>query len=368
MALYIGVMSGTSLDGLDVVIVDIMTDQQFVLKAAKTYEFSAELHKKLSDLVLSPQCHLSHFAQLDIELGQFIAQSIQHILADNQLSHYDINAIGSHGHTLFHSPDSSPSFSLQIGNGHHICSDTGITTVTDFRQRDMAIGGQGAPLVPAFHQAMLSQFNTACVVANIGGIANITTLIPNQPVIGFDTGPGNGLMNAWIQRHHRVDYDHNGEWAKQGQCHPTLLQHLLSDPYFAQASPKSTGKEYFNLAWLDKILAKIDINIPSCDVQATLLQLTAISLSQAIKDQNAGISHVYLCGGGVHNLALVEHIQQLLPDKEVTTTSALGLDPDSVEAAAFAWLAYRTTIGKPGNLSSVTGADHTTLLGAIYPA
>lgn len=366
MALYIGVMSGTSLDGVDVAIADI-SEQQCRLIAATTYAYPADLQHALSALIRSPQCHLAEFAQLDIALGRFIADCIAELLTQQSLTPDNITAIGSHGHTVFHQPDPISGFSLQIGNGHHIAAATDITTVADFRQRDMALHGQGAPLVPAFHHAMFAHASPACIVANIGGIANITVLAQQQAVIGYDTGPGNGLMNAWIQRHQQLSYDDKGQWANKGRCHPELLAQMLADPYFAMTSPKSTGAEYFNLNWIDRQLATYPHDITDCDVQATLLQLTAESVTQAIQVHTSN-APVYLCGGGVHNTALVAAIQRLLPTQLISSTSELGIDPDWVEACAFAWLAYRTLNGKSGNLSSVTGASAESVLGAIYPA
>ncbi|MCL4135537.1 UNVERIFIED_CONTAM: hypothetical protein GTU68_059555 [Idotea baltica] len=359
-------MSGTSLDGVDVAIVDIRQSKDCRVIAAKTFDFPSHLRRRLERLLDDPVCHLKDLGQLDVFLGRFIGQTVNALLAQFAISHQDIIAIGCHGHTLYHSPEGDLPFSLQIGNANVIAELTQITTVADFRQRDIAASGQGAPLVPAFHQALFSMPDSARVILNIGGIANVTVLDPQQGVAGFDTGPGNGLMNAWIHQHLGQAYDQSGNWAARGQPNVRLLTCMLADPYFSQGIPKSTGREYFNLTWLQHRLNEVNESIDIIDVQATLLSLTVTSIAQAIALYAPASNYVYVCGGGVHNTQLMQSLQLQLSATSVTSTADLRLDPDWVEAAAFAWLAYRTIHQKTGNLPSVTGAKHATILGAIY--
>jgi len=368
MPYYIGIMSGTSLDGVDVAIVDFSGTTVCHLIAAKTFAFSEEFRTDLITLMTEPQCHIQKLGQLDIALGQFIAQIILQFLSENAITPDMISAIGSHGQTLFHSPNSDKPFSLQIGNANIIAETTGITTIADFRQRDIAAGGQGAPLVPAFHAELFADPKQARAIVNIGGIANITRLDPRQPILGFDTGPGNGLMDAWIAQQQQQPYDDGGRWAASGLCHQGLLAQMLGDAYFQQSLPKSTGREYFNLLWLTEQLKHLGQSVSPVDIQATLLELTACTISRDIQRYCDRIDAVYICGGGVHNHILMQRLQQLLNDKIVADTTHLGLHPDWVEATAFAWLAYRTSNGQTGNLPSVTGAKHPVILGATYPA
>ncbi|RKZ96194.1 MAG: anhydro-N-acetylmuramic acid kinase [Gammaproteobacteria bacterium] len=370
MSLYIGVMSGTSLDGIDIAIVDVTNNNKCQLIAAQTFPFPTALHDKLLALITSQQCALKELGEVDVELGQITAQAINHLLTKHQLDANNISAIGSHGQTLFHAPNSDYPFSMQIGNGNVIAEQTGITTVADFRQRDIAAGGQGAPLVPAFHSELFADDHEDRVIVNIGGISNLTLLPANkdQAVTGFDTGPGNVLLNGWIQRHQQQTYDNQGQWAASGQCNDELLTSLLDEPYFQQAIPKSTGRELFNLNWLDNKLIEFNENISATDIQATLVQLTAHSIANEIKCYLDSSKTIFICGGGAHNDYLINQIQNLLGDKKVSTTDELGLHPDWVEACAFAWLAYKTLNKQSGNMPTVTGASHPVILGAIYYA
>ncbi len=368
MSLYIGVMSGTSLDGVDVAIVNLTPSGKCKLIAADTYAFSPLLHKKLFELISTPNCHLSLLGQLNIELGNFIALCVNDLLAINTISSTSIKAIGSHGQTIFHEPNSSLPFSMQIGDPNVIAQITGITTIADFRQRDIAAGGQGAPLVPAFHQALFTSDVEDNAVINIGGISNLT-LLPcdkTDAVIGFDTGPGNALMDSWISKHQNQRYDENGDWAKSGQVNNSLLTSLLNEPYFNNAIPKSTGRELFNLNWLEEKIQQIDQYIRPEDVQATLLMLTASSITNAIQTHCPQVNSLYICGGGSHNKTLMETLAHLQPKKTVTTTEILGLHPDWVEACAFAWLAHKNIQHEPANITSVTGASRPVILGATY--
>jgi anhydro-N-acetylmuramic acid kinase len=363
-------MSGTSLDGVDVAITTLESSSKFQFIAAQTFPFPEQLHLKLQRLITDPYCALQELGEVDIALGQLIGQSINQLLNTRQLSAQDIVAIGSHGQTLFHSPNGEFPFSMQIGNAHVIAEITGITTVADFRQRDIAAGGQGAPLVPAFHQTLFRDDNEERVIVNIGGISNITLLpaTSNETVIGFDTGPGNALLDYWTTLHLGKAYDENGHWAKSGKCNENLLAIFLNEPYFKQAIPKSTGRELFNKAWLDDKLNEYSQELAPTDVQATLVELTALTIAEDIEAYTNSNSNVFICGGGAHNDYLVSRIQSLLNNNKISTTDALGLHPDGVEACAFAWLAYRTIHQQAGNLAAVTGARHPVVLGAIYSA
>jgi len=366
LAYYVGIMSGTSLDGVDIAIVDIKDDADCTVISATTFDFPSSLHLLLQRLVNDSYCHLKNFGELDVALGQFIGHAINTQLSQSDITPDDIVAIGSHGHTVYHCPDGDLPFSLQIGNANVIAEITQITTVADFRQRDIAALGQGAPLVPAFHQALFSTPERTNVILNIGGIANVTILNPEQAVIGFDTGPGNGLMDAWIYRHLGQTYDQDGNWAASGQVNDVLLMQMLADPYFSQTIPKSTGREYFNLLWLENQLTQLGENVDVVDVQSTLNALTAFSIANSVKQYHP--QTIYICGGGVHNDQLTQAIASQLDNVVVSSTAELGLDPDWVEAAAFAWLAYCTMNKKTGNLPSVTGAKHAVILGSIHPA
>ena len=280
----------------------------------------------------------------------------------------DVTAIGSHGQTIHHAPDAPQPHSLQIGNAATIAAQTGIAVVADFRRADTEAGGQGAPLVPAFHQAMFSSHAEHITVANIGGIANITILPgkPGQPLTGFDTGPGNTLLDQWAQRHLDTAMDMNGDWAAGGTPDETLLGCLLQDPYFTRAPPKSTGREYFNLDWLQHHLANGYSN--PRNVQTTLCALTARSIAAAIHHHAPDTGRLLVCGGGVHNTTLMSMLTGALEPVRVTSTAEYGIDPDWVEAAAFAWLAKQHIAGKPVNITTVTGARHPVVLGRLTPA
>jgi len=306
---------------------------------------------------------------LDWQLGELFAESVTQLLAKSGIEAQQVQAIGSHGQTLRHHPHGPHPFTLQIGSPALIAQLSGITTVGDFRSRDIAAGGEGAPLVPAFHHAAFGKDGINRCMINIGGIANIT-LLPGErssSVNGFDTGPGNLLMNGWIARHRGEQFDHNGEWAASGAINQPLLRQLPSDKYFLRPSPKSTGREYFNLDWLDQQLAAFS-PASAADVQATLCELTARSISEAISHCAVDYPEVYICGGGAHNRTLMARLQTLLAPRLVASSEEIGLHPDWVEAIAFAWLARQTLAGQPGNLPEVTGARQPVVLGAIYPA
>ncbi len=366
-AYYIGLMSGTSMDGIDVVLVDL-SKKQIELICSHSHPFPATLQQQLA-AIINPdwQGSLVQIGSLHQQLGKLFAEAVNALLKKTEIHSHQIKAIGSHGQTVWHQPGGEHPFSMQLGDANQISELTGITTVTDFRSRDIASGGQGAPLVPAFHQALFSRADTNRILLNIGGIANITLLPHNGEISGFDTGPGNGLMDAWIKKHQQKSFDKNGDWASSGIINKQLLGQLLNDQYFSLPAPKSTGKEYFNLQWLNKNSSK---SVNPQDIQATLAELTARSIANAINsviDQSPDWHELYVCGGGIHNQFLMERLQHHLTAFNIESTETLGVSPDWMEAIAFAWLAKQTLEGKPGNLASVTGAKGARILGAIYP-
>ncbi|MBT0347882.1 anhydro-N-acetylmuramic acid kinase [Morganella morganii subsp. morganii] len=361
---YIGVMSGTSLDGVDVVLAAI-NDSVVAQQAAYSHPFPHALKKRILAVCQGQQTTLSEIGRLDYELGTLFADAVGGLLAQTRLNPQDIAGIGCHGQTVWHEPDSETPFTMQLGDNNRVAALTNIMTVGDFRRRDMAYGGQGAPLVPAFHQAVLGVADEKRIILNIGGIANITTLIPGVEVRGYDTGPGNMLMDSWTWRHRAEPYDKDGEWAKSGHVNQDLLAQMLSDPYFRRPAPKSTGREYFNMQWLTTQLDNFPGLKPE-DVQATLLALTTVSISEQVT-LCGGCERLLVCGGGARNPQIMAQLSAQLPGTEVSPTDKYGLSGDDMEALAFAWLAARTLAGEPGNLPSVTGADRETVLGAVYP-
>lgn len=364
---YIGVMSGTSLDGVDLALVDFSQTPKLI--AADFTPMPDTLRVALSQLVKKGETSLQTLGELDHQLALLYANSIQRFLAKHQLNADDIVAVGCHGQTVWHSPKGQYPFTMQIGDMNLLAAKTGITTVGDFRRRDMAFGGQGAPLVPAFHQAVFSSPERLTVVLNIGGISNISVLNPNQQTIGYDVGAGNTLLDIWIEKHLGKRYDANGEWARTGKIHSALLALLLDEPFFQLPPPKSTGRELFNLEWLEDKLTQIE-PLPAEDVQATLVEFTVQSIVQALRqiaNPNAYPCVLLVCGGGAKNPLIMERLQTHLADWQVSTTTEYGLDVDYVEAAAFAWLAYQRLHNLPANLPSVTGATQAVSLGAIFP-
>ena len=365
--LFIGLMSGTSIDGIDAALVGF-SDDGMQLKATHQHPWPASVKHQLRTLTRSEHIPLDSFGRADSECGEQFALATQALLQKAGISGNQVEAIGCHGQTIYHSPDSSPAFTIQIGDPNMVAQLTGITTVADFRRRDMASGGQGAPLVPAFHQAFFRHREHTRVILNIGGISNITLLPAHeQPVMGFDTGPGNCLLDYWINKHSGKSFDRGGSWAASGATHQQLLDTLMDDGYFRQQPPKSTGTEYFSPRWLESRLSQFPA-IAAADVQATLVTLTAQSIGDMIKQHAAACNSVLVCGGGVHNGPLLLQIGEQLPGIAVASTATAGMDPDWVEAQAFAWLARETLAGRPGNLPSATGASQPVILGGIYPA
>lgn len=362
---YIGVMSGTSLDGVDVVLAAI-DDRMVAQQASLTWPMPIPLKDAILSVCQGQPLTLSQLGRLDSQLGKLFAEAVQALMTREHLSAKDIVAIGCHGQTVWHEPVGDEPHTMQIGDNNQIAARTGVTVVGDFRRRDIALGGQGAPLVPAFHHALLAHPTERRMVLNIGGIANISLLFPDMPVRGYDTGPGNMLMDAWIWRQLGKPYDKDAQWASSGKVVLPLLQAMLSDPYFAAPAPKSTGREYFNYGWIERHLAYFPALAPR-DVEATLAELTAVTISEQVL-LSGGCDRLLVCGGGGRNPLVMARLSALLPGTEVTTTDEAGISGDDMEALAFAWLAWRTLAGLPGNLPSVTGASQPTVLGAIFPA
>ncbi|HCA26988.1 MAG TPA: anhydro-N-acetylmuramic acid kinase [Betaproteobacteria bacterium] len=361
---YIGLMSGTSLDGIDGALITCSAQGRCHLAHTAYQPFDAELRTQLLALSQTADNDLESAALAGIRLARRYAETVARLLADTGLTPAQIRGIGCHGQTVRHRPEQG--FSIQLGNPALLAELAGITIVADFRSRDLAAGGQGAPLVPAFHQAYFSQPPANRVIVNIGGISNLTYLTATgDTALGFDCGPGNLLLDAWAERHLHKPYDHDGAWAARGTVIPELLAALHALPFFHRPPPKSTGRETFNLAWLDKWLTT---DYAAADVQATLLQLTATAIADAIHDYCPQTQEVYLCGGGAHNSTLRRALASLLPGVPLKLTDERGIAADWVEAFAFAWLARQTLHHAPGNLPAVTGAKHPCILGAIYLA
>ena len=362
MSLYIGLMSGTSLDGVDGVLVDFWAGAARTMSAAYV-EFPQALRNELMALQAAAPNEIEREALAANKLAALYADCVAQLLATADMKAADVRAVGAHGQTIRHRPDLG--FTRQIINAALLAELCGIDVIADFRSRDVAAGGQGAPLVPAGHKALFGKEGKTRVLANIGGIANISVLHKDGTVVGYDTGPGNVLMNTWISRHKGVEFDDNGAWAATGQEVPGLLAALLAEPYFAQPAPKSTGRDLFHADWLDARLAAFAGAKPE-DVMFTLTRLTAVSLARGIAPY--GTDAVFVCGGGAYNATLMRELQaELGQGTKVQSTDALGVPPNRVEAMVFAWLALRFGERQPGNLPSVTGARGERILGALYP-
>ena len=361
--LFLGLISGTSVDGIDAALVAFEPAPRIVF--ARTYPYPADLH---ADVLRWSQARapvtLDEVARLDTRLGRMFAGVANQAMAEAGVAAGAVRAIGSHGQTLRHDPRGEFPFTQQLGDASLIAEATGITTVADFRRRDVAAGGQGAPLMPAFHAAVMHSPAEDRAVLNLGGIANLTLLPREGAVRGFDTGPANGLMDAWCLRHRGEAFDRDGAFARSGRVDAALLARLLDEPWFALPPPKSTGRDQFQLEW---VAARLRDESPA-DVQATLCELTAITVADALRAEQPRCVRLLGCGGGVHNPLLMARLAAHLPGVVVESTAALGLDPDFIEAAGFAWLARETLAGRPGNLPAVTGARGPRVLGAIHPA
>ncbi|MDY7069516.1 Anhydro-N-acetylmuramic acid kinase [Pseudomonas extremaustralis] len=363
MPLYIGVMSGTSLDGLDIALIE--QDAAIKLIATHYIPMPDGLRAELLGLCTSGPDEIARSAMAQQHWVTLAAQGIHALLDQNNLKPQDIRAIGSHGQTIRHEP--AQGFTVQIGNPALLTELTGITVVSDFRSRDVAAGGQGAPLVPAFHEALFDERGGNRAVLNVGGFSNLSLIEADKPVAGFDCGPGNVLLDAWIHQQRGEHFDRDGQWAASGKVEPQLLHALLSDPFFLTKGPKSTGREVFNLGWLQQHLARMPAFAPQ-DIQATLLELTALTIVESLQAAQPQTETLLVCGGGAHNSALMKRLAALLPSTQVSSTANHGADPDWVEAMAFAWLAHCCLEGITTNRPSVTGARGLRVLGAIYPA
>lgn len=363
--IYIGLMSGTSLDGIDIAIVDFNCKPPKVL-LSETHPYATAIRSCIRDITLDKTASIDSLCQLNIELAHVYAAVVNESLARSNIDRTQIRAIGNHGQTIRHCPDATFPYTLQSGDPNTLAVETGITTVADFRGIDIALGGQGAPLAPAFHQSVFSSSTTDRAIINIGGIANVTYLPSNpaEKVMGFDTGPGNTLSDHWIGLHKNLAYDDAGQWAKSGRVINELLAELIeNEPYFKLAAPKSTGTDYFNSTWLSAF--DISDYAPN-DIQATLIELTALSIANSLSGLPNSPAECFICGGGARNLHLIERIQKLLPTSLIQSTEQLGIDPDYVEAIAFAWLAKQRIDDEAGNIPSVTHASRLGILGGIY--
>lgn len=364
--LYLGLISGTSMDGIDAALVDFSEDRPH-LRASRTQPWDPGVRSRLAAIAQTTQdIDLDALGRLDHAVGRCFADAALALLRQAGVDPQHVRAIGSHGQTIRHQPLGDEPFTMQIGDPTLIAERCGIDVAADFRRADLAAGGQGAPLVPPFHAAMLGLPGQCRVVLNLGGIANVTVLHADGQVRGFDTGPANALLDAWCLQQRGEPYDRDGAYAAAGHVDPGLLDALLTDPYFALAPPKSTGREYFHLEWLTR--SGIAAGLPPADVQATLLELTARSASAAIVEHAADAVEILVCGGGVHNTALLGRLRTLLAPRRVSSTADAGIDPDFVEAMAFAWLARQRVHSQPGNLPAVTGARGPRILGALHCA
>ena len=363
MGFYLGLMSGTSMDAIDAVLVDFDASPLRLVAASAT-AFDPQLKLGIAHVLDSPaSVALDELGQVDVELAKCFAGAALTLLRGAGVGAGSVTAIGSHGQTLRHRPDLSVPFTWQIGDPNTLCEMTGITVVADFRRRDLAAGGQGAPLLPVFHDQVFRSHDEDRVIANLGGIANVTILRRDSALTGFDTGPANRLLDAWILQHQGRDFDAGGAWAGTGRCDDTLLQTLLDEPYFELPPPKSTGRELFNLPWLKSKLGLFSRR-PQ-DVQATLQQFTAATVAAAVARYASGAA-LYVCGGGARNAGLLDALAKRLAPNHAASTAVLGLDPDYVEAAAFAWFARRTLEGLTSSAGSVTGAKGARILGGVY--
>ena len=357
--LYIGLMSGTSMDGVDVALCKV---DEYSCSLVDSLEYA--MPKGLKDemlLMINTDTTLKQVGEVNQRLALIFAEATNALLEKTKLTPDQITAIGSHGQTLWHNPDGKYPFSMQLGDASLIAAKTGIDVVSDFRNKDLALGGQGAPFAPVFHQFLFHQLQGNVAVLNIGGMANISIL--GDKLVGFDTGPGNVLMDLWVQKHQEVGFDRDGRWAKKGKVDKPLLKALLAEDYFKKAPPKSTGRELFNLPWLGKML-RGHRTVSSENVQATLLAFTVASISTEVKKFN--IDKLLVCGGGVHNGYLMDQLQVELEGIEVSTTDLAGVSSEQLEAMLFAWMAYKRIHNEPVALKSVTGATKDGVLGGIY--
>lgn len=365
--LFIGIMSGTSMDAVDAALVDFQQQSPQII-ATHSQPISAELRNDLTHICTPGNNEINRAGELDVQVGRLFAVTINELIKKAAIASKQITAIGSHGQTIRHQSTGQFPFTLQIGDPNIIAAKTGITTVADFRRRDMALGGQGAPLAPAFHNYIFRTDQEDRIILNLGGIANITYLPADlkKPVIGFDTGPANTLLDSWASEQLNVNFDAYGRWAASGIADHALLDLLLTDPFFHKNPPKSTGREYFNLAWLKQQLKQLKTSLMPADIQATLTELTAKSIALAINKITSSSSAIYVCGGGLKNNYLIKRLKLNCSHCNVQSTDDAGIPAQWMEAMLFAWLAQKTLNKQPGNLTSVTGASKQSILGAVY--
>ncbi len=360
--LYIGLMSGTSMDGIDAVLIDA---EKNTLIHGITHPYTDVLQDTLKAFNATQKQDLNTLLSLNHSLGEAFSEAVNTLLKVSQYPHTAIRAIGSHGQTIFHNPNAAIPSTLQLACPHTISEKTGITVVADFRSRDLVLGGEGAPLAPYYHQVLFKDENLPIAVVNIGGISNLSILHPNQAPSGFDVGPGNVLMDTWIKHTKQRDYDENGQFAASGELKPALLEKLLSDPYFEKKPPKSIDKAYYSLGWLMQYLYT---NEKPEDVQCTLTHFTAQAIANTVNTYAKDCKHLFICGGGAQNHALIQALSDALPTHRIETTHALAVDPNYLEAMMFGWLAKQTLQNHPLDLTQITGAKKPAILGAIYPA
>ena len=365
--LYIGVMSGTSMDGVDTALVSI-EDDSITLLAHDEFPMPDDLKARLLEVCIGQKTDLITIGELDHQLGHLFADAVLQLLDKSVTPASSVSAIGNHGQTVFHQPTGDSPFTMQLGDANIIAAKTQIQTVADFRRKDMALGGQGAPLVPAFHHTIFHPQDSSVVVLNIGGISNISVLRPNQPTLGYDTGPGNMLMDAWVDKHTGEQFDRDAQFALKGQLNHGLLKQLLDESYLSQMPPKSTGRELFNLPWLEQQLTEFK-DLAAEDVQRTLCEYTALTIANEVETYRLGNQPaLYVCGGGTRNPLLMKRLSELLLSWEVESTTSKGVDADYMEAMAFAWLAQRHIHQLPSNLPEVTAASRAASLGVLYRA
>lgn len=364
---FVGVLSGTSVDAVDAALVRFAAGIELV--ATRTLPYPPALRAELLALAVPGDGEIDRLGAADVAVGRHFARAVNELVAAAGIARERVAAVGSHGQTVRHRPGAAVPFTLQVGDPNVIAAETGLVVAADFRRKDVALGGQGAPLVPAFHAAVFRRPEEDRAIVNIGGIANVTILPadPSAAVRGFDTGPGNTLLDAWARRHLGTPLDRDGAFAAAGRAHAGLLDALLADPFFAQRPPKSTGPEHFSLAWLDDRLGALGADLAPADVQATLVALTARSIAEALEAAlEPGRGRVCICGGGARNPVLRQALQAALPAHPVGTTADAGVDPAWVEAMAFAWLARQRLRGEPGNCVAVTGAGRAAVLGGLW--
>ncbi len=350
------------MDAIDVVMADL-DDQSVTVLAYQQFPIPEKIQHRVR--AVNSSSSIDTITELDVILAGLFADAVCSLLDSSDVKAEDIVAIGHHGQTVLHLPEDQHPRTLQIGDANIIAGKTGITTVADFRRMDIAAGGQGAPLTPGFHAWYFKSFKGKQLILNIGGMANLT-IVDGDDVTGFDSGPGNALLDDWIRQHKGLDFDRDGQWASSGQCHDVLLKLMLDYDYFGKKPPKSTGKDEFNLTWLNNLIDQCKEKLSAVDVQATVLQLSAQTISEAICEYAGDVVEIIVCGGGCHNIALMGKLESLLEDKEISSTDKYDIDPDAVEAIAFAWLAKQRLDGKAGNIPSVTGASKPVILGGIY--